>query len=81
MSDKNEELKLTVAIIVDLDEPEALLSTLRDAVEAKAMTGAAADPTRLRWLALSSALRKAKEQLDLIESQKPKAGDTPPEAA
>jgi len=87
LSDKNEELKLTVSTIVDLDEPEALLETLQRAVKRK--------PGE-RWQKLAGALALAEQvmtsepnksepappQTDAPEPKiEAETSDTPPDAA
>lgn len=61
-----DELQETVETLIELDEPEALLRTLRDAVLRK--KGA-------RWRALGAVLGEAETQLDLILNAKPAGPD------
>lgn len=61
-----DELQMTVETLIDMDEPEALLSTLRrHAARMK-------DP---RWRALARVLGEAETQLDLILNAKPAGPD------
>lgn len=60
------ELRETIETIIELDEPEALLRTLRDAVDRK---------KGKRWEALARVLGEAEIQLDLILNAKPAGPD------
>ena len=71
--DRNEELQLTCETLIELDEPEALLATLRKA---------AARKKGQRWAALAKALAQAEESYDVIIRQKDlPLPDNPPDAA
>ena len=61
-----DELQMTVETLVELDEPEALLSTLRRH---------AARMKDRRWRALATVLGEAEIQLDLILNAKPAGPD------
>ena len=61
-----DELQMTVDTLVELDEPEALLSTL--AREAQRKSGP-------RWAALAHVLRDAAFQLDQLLNAKPAGPD------
>jgi hypothetical protein len=61
-----DELQVTVETLVELDEPEALLSTLRRH---------AARMKDKRWQALAKVLGEAEVQLDLILNAKPAGPD------
>jgi hypothetical protein len=63
------ELQETVATLIELDEPEALLRTLRDA---------AARQKGRRWAALTSVLIEAEWKLDQILNAKPAGPDFRP---
>lgn len=56
----DDELKMTVDTLIDLDEPEALLSTLKRAAQRQKGE---------RWEALAKVLGEAEEQLGLILNQ------------
>jgi hypothetical protein len=56
------ELKETIETIIELDEPEALLRTLRDAVDRK---------KGVRWRRLANVLGEAEIQLDQLNNAKP----------
>ena len=60
------ELKETIDTIIELDEPEALLRTLRDAADRK---------KGKRWQALSSVFDEAEWKLDAILNAKPAGPD------
>jgi hypothetical protein len=64
-------LKSTVETLIELDEPEALLSTLRKAV---------ARQRGKRWEALSRVLDEADWKLDMILNAKPAGPDFRPDA-
>jgi hypothetical protein len=64
-----DELKATVETLIDLDEPEALLSTLRSAAQRKSGP---------RWQALAKALHKA--EVCLIMDEKPAPAEQPADA-
>jgi hypothetical protein len=64
--DKNDELNLTVESLIDLDEPEALLETLKRAAHRK---------KGKRWQALAAVLGEAESRLDLILNAKPAGPD------
>lgn len=66
-----DELKATVETLIELDEPEALLATLRRAAERK---------TSERWQALAKVLGEAEVQLDLILHATAAGHDFRPEA-
>ena len=73
---RDDELDLTVDTLIDLDEPEALLTTLQRA---------AARQKGKRWQMLARALHDAEVKLGLLATaerrvQTPEP-DTPPEAA
>jgi hypothetical protein len=54
-TEMDKELELTVETLIELDEPEALLSTLRDAVDRKKGE---------RWQRLARVLAQAEASLD-----------------
>ena len=60
------ELQETVETIIELDEPEALLSTLRDAVDRK---------KGVRWQRLAHVLGEAEIKLDQLVNAKPAGPD------
>jgi hypothetical protein len=64
-----DELKETVETLLELDEPEALLSTLRKAVQRR---------KGKRWEALATVLDEADWKLDLILNPKPAEPDFRP---
>ena len=64
------ELQETIDTIIELDEPEALLRTLRDAALRNA-----ARRKNARWTALATVLGEAEIQLDLILNAKPAGPD------
>jgi hypothetical protein len=64
------ELRMTVETLIELDEPEAMLTTLKRAAERK--------PGE-RWAALARVLGEAEAQLDLILNAKPAGPDFKPE--
>jgi len=68
LSDRNEELQLTVDTLIELDEPEALLETLQRAASRKKGD---------RWQALASALKEA--QAALLRGEPPKTEPPAPE--
>jgi hypothetical protein len=70
-----DELQETVATLIELDEPEALLRTLRDAALRNA-----ARRKDARWTALAGVLGKAEIQLDLILNAIPAGPDFRPDA-
>jgi len=75
--DRKDELDVTVDTLIDLDEPEALLRTLREAARRKAQI---ASKNRIgRWMALHRVLADAEIQLDLILNAKPAGPDFRPE--
>jgi hypothetical protein len=61
-----DELKETVETLIELNEPEALLSTLRKAAQRQ---------KGKRWEALATVLGEAEAQLDLILNAKPAGPD------
>jgi hypothetical protein len=66
-----DELLETVETLIDLDEPEAILPTLRRAAKRKKGE---------RWQALAQVLGDAEVQLDLILNAKPAGPDFRPDA-
>jgi hypothetical protein len=66
-----DELQETVETLIDLDEPEALLATLRRA---------AGKQKGMRWQALNEVLVEAELKLDLILNPKVAGPDWRPEA-
>jgi hypothetical protein len=66
-----DELQETLDTIIDLNEPEALLRTLRDAVARK---------KGKRWEALAGVLGEAEIKLDAILNAKPAGPDFRPDA-
>jgi hypothetical protein len=66
-----DELQETVETIIELDEPEALLSTLRRAAKRKKGE---------RWQALAKVLDEAEFQLDQLLNAKPAGPDFRPNA-
>ena len=78
-----DELQETVATLIELDEPEALLSTLRRAAVRKSVDGAKGRMSldlAKRWQALATVLDEASLQLDLILNAKPAGPDFRPDA-
>ena len=73
----------TVNTLIELDEPEALLMTLRKAAVSKASSdhwnGCGVEEAK-RWLALAQVLGDAEIQLDLILNPKVAGPDFRPEA-
>ena len=72
--DKTEELQATVETLIDLDEPEALLETLRRNAQARSAEAG----TGKRWRVLAQVLGTAQVQLDLILNAKPARPPTQP---
>jgi hypothetical protein len=60
------ELRETIETIIELDEPEALLRTLRDAVDRK---------KGVRWRRLANVLGEAEIKLDQLNNAKPAGPD------
>jgi len=69
--DMNHPTQLTVDTLIEMDEPEALLETIRR--EAQRKSGP-------RWQALSRVLDEACLQLDLVLNAKPAGPDFRPDA-
>jgi hypothetical protein len=66
-----DELQATVETLIELNEPEALLSTLRKAASMK---------KGKRWEALATVLDEADWKLDLMLNPKPAGPDFRPDA-
>jgi hypothetical protein len=66
-----DELQETVETLIELDEPEALLSTLRKAAERK---------KGVRWRRLANVLGDAEITLDQLNNAKPAGPDFRPDA-
>ena len=70
----DKELELTVETLIELDEPEALLSTLRKAAIRKASSdhwkGRGVEEAK-RWLTLGHVLGEAEVKLDQLNNVKP----------
>ena len=66
-----DELKETVETLIELDEPEALLSTLRKAADRK---------KGVRWARLAQVLAYAEDKLDQLNNAKPAGPDFRPPA-
>ena len=69
--DMNHPTQLTVDTLIEMDEPEALLETIRREAERKSGP---------RWKALSGVLDEASLQLELILNAKPAGPDFRPDA-
>jgi hypothetical protein len=65
------ELQETIETLIDLDEPEAILPTLRRAAQRRKGE---------RWQALATVLGEAETQLELILNAKPAGPDFRPDA-
>jgi len=61
-----DELKATVETLIELDEPETILPTLRQAAERK---------KGLRWQRLAAVLGEAEARLDQLTNAKPAGPD------
>jgi len=66
-----DELQETVETIIELDEPEAILPTLRRAAERQ---------KGMRWKRLAAVLGEAETRLDALNAAKPAGPDFRPEA-